>query len=441
MSKTVLINLMVLLLLAPLAARAGDSLTLEQATAMALDYSYRIKSAGYDSAAAAYKQEQTRSLRFPTLSLEAKSYLVDEVLTSEISGPFAQPLSIELGSSENFQSDLRLSMPLYTGGRISRQIDIAAANSRAATAGLEAQRMTIAYDSRRACLNLLLSASSVEIARSSATRIEIIRTNVTNLHAGGLADSIDILDAASAVDKAEEILQGRRTFHANAEAALNRMIGREEGHPVVLLDDVPLPSGPGNLAPEPAGVINRAELKRMDHLINASEQSVNLARSEYFPSLSAFGAYSVGRPNRDMFKKEWDDFFSVGLSLGWQFNLGGGTSKSESVARQKVRSTKMSRQALENDLNLMRRVAINNLDHAYRIIEITEAEVARARKKFELARRKQQEGHLTVNRLLEMEEELTGAELQYRASIIQYYLAETDYLYSVGSPNIYGGWQ
>ena len=94
-----------------------------------------------------------------------------------------------------------------------------------------------------------------------------------------------------------------------------------------------------------------------------------------------------------------------------------------------------------DDVNLMRRVAINNLDHAYRIIEIIEAEVARARKKFELARRKQQEGHLTVNRLLEMEEELTGAELQYRASIIQYYLAETDYLYSVGSPNIYGGWQ
>jgi outer membrane protein TolC len=155
--------------------------------------------------------------------------------------------------------------------------------------------------------------------------------------------------------------------------------------------------------------------------------------------VAGFGGYSVGKPNKDIFNKDWNDYFSVGLSLTWELNLGGKTSRNTWAARQAAQSARMGRHSLQEALAVQAATSLYSLKQAYAVLSSASAEYDLAARKFNLARQKQKAGELTVNRLLEMETDLTVSEQQTRSAVIQYFLAWTDYLYAIGSPEIYGG--
>lgn len=413
---------------------AATDLSLRDAIARALDHGYGIKSAAADSAVAVDRYRAARTLRFPTLSLAASAYRLSDV-------PEVTLLSrtMELGAKGNYQSDFKLSLPLYTGGRLSRSIAAAKQSSLAESSRLEAERMAVATQTRRAYFNLMLATSSVDIAAASQQRLNIIRSTVQDFYDNGMADSIDILDAQAAVVKAGRALDQAATGRRNAAVALVTVIGMPDDTaltPTEPLSYGELPDVETLTIPDDSP---RPELQRLDHLIAAADQSAALATAEYIPTLAGFGGYSVGKPNKDMFNKTWNDYFSAGLSLTWELNLGGKTSRNVSAARQTAQSARMARRSLQEALTTQAETARNNVKQAYVTLGTASAEYDIAVRKFNLARRKHQAGELTVNRLLEMELELTVSEQQNRSAVIQYFLAWTEYLYAIGSPEIYGG--
>ena len=139
------ITLVLTLLICPAGLWAVQPLSLTDAIQMALNHNSELKSIQHDSAAAVFEYEAARSLRLPTLSLEAKSYYVDDVQSFQLPLPTTPAQQLEMGAKENYQADLTLSLPLFTGGRISRTIDIAAARSQAESFQVEAERMNVAY--------------------------------------------------------------------------------------------------------------------------------------------------------------------------------------------------------------------------------------------------------------------------------------------------------
>jgi outer membrane protein len=412
----------------------ATDLSLREAIARALDHGYGIKSAAADSAVATDRYRASRTLRYPTLSLDARSFYLSYV--PKLSLPFA---TMELGTKENYQADFKLSLPLYTGGRLTRSIAAARQSGLAESSRLEAERMAVATLTRRAYFTLMLATSSVDIAAASFQRLTIIRSTVQDFYDNGLADSIDILDAQAAVVKAGRTADQATTARKNAAVSLATMIGTPDDTaltPTELLSYGELPDVETLSIPAD---IPRPELKRLDHLIAASDQSAALALAEYIPTLAGFGGYSVGKPNKDMFNKTWNDYFSAGLSLTWEMNLGGKTSRNASAARQTAQSARLTRRSLQEALTTQAETALNNLKQAYGTLGAVSDEHDIAVRKFNLARQKHKAGELTVNRLLEMELELTVSEQQHRSAVIQYYLAWTEYLYAIGSPDIYGG--
>jgi outer membrane protein len=422
-----------LLLMVGTTATAAD-LSLTDAIERALAHGYGIKAVAGDSAAAAYRFQAARTLRFPTLSLDARSFYLSYV--PKLSLPFA---TMELGTKQNYQADFTLSLPLYTGGRLSHSIAAARETSRAETSRLEAERMTVAATTRRGYFNLMLAASSLDIANASLRRLIIIRSTVQDLYDNGLADSVDILDAQAAVVKAGRLADQAATGRRNAAASLAMLIGMGADTSITPTE----PLSYGNLPNVETLIvpadITRPELRRLDHLTAASDQNAALAGTDYFPTLAGFGGYSVGKPNKDLFNKTWNDYFRIGLSLTWELNLGGRTGRNASAAHQAAQSARMSRQSLQEALTVQAETSLNNLKQAFSVLASSATEYDIAVRKFNLARQKQKAGELTVNDLLEMETDLTVSEQQNRSAVIQYFLAWTDYLYAIGSPDIYGG--
>lgn len=431
--KILLVLIILLLLASPIAAET--TLTLQEAIEFSLEHSFRIKSSHYDSAAARCNYKAAKSLRFPSLSLTGSSFYIDKVPSAEF--PFGQEL--ELGSKENHQFDLRLSIPIFTGGRISNQIGIQKENWQAESFNLEAERLITAYNCRRAYLSLVLSKAVVSSAEASLDRIKIIRQNVQNLHKNGMTDSLDILETEQAYQKALQTHLEKETAGRNAAALLAQIMGLSSERPIMPPQAVPIPKEPPRRPIILLDEINRAELKAFDNRIQGADYFAKLNRSEYFPVISTYIGYSAGKPNRDFLNNEWNDNIVVGLTANWEFNLGGKAIHAASSATKSAFSMRMLKKELEESLSLRADIALENLRLSYHTFTISQKEYGIAREKYRLAEERQKAGYLNVNHLLEMEAELTSSEQMYYASITNYYISEAEYLYAIGSPRIYGG--
>ncbi len=427
--------LLFLLFIAP-TVLADTELSLAEAVRQALEYSHRIKAGEHDSASARHDFNTARARRFPTLSLSAVSYYMDE--TESIDFPIPQVPDMEIGSKENYQADLKLSAPLYTGGKLSGSIAAAEAALHGAAYTLEARRMAVAYNCRKAYFNLMLSDIMVRSAEASHQRIKIIKDDAQNLFQNGLADSIDLLDTELAFQQTRHALDIRRTARTNASSILANLIGMASNDNITITEERSSPDR-DKYNQQSSAMINRPELQALDSRIRSADQLARISAAGYFPDLSAYAGYSYGKPNRDQFNSTWNDFFMVGLSLNWTYNFGGKTRYSIKSARQSAFSARMEKRDLAEQLNLYADIALENINHAARSMAISEKEYQISQNKYRLAENKHSVGNLTINRLLELEKELTAAEQAYRASIINYYISENEYFYAVGSPEIYGG--
>lgn len=435
MNRRIFILTFLLLTLLSAFASAERTLSLSEAMRKSEEHSFGIQSLRHDSLEAESDYRLAKSNRVPTLSLTAYSNFVSKLQSVNLGLK-----QVELGSKENYQADVRLSLPLFTGGRISNQIKLQRELVSTKAFALESERLKNAYQTRKSYLSLMVARSVLRSAEVSLDRIKTISADVNNLYQAGLADSVDLLDADLALQKAQQMVDDKATALRNASAVLARQLGLAMSESINATEHVPPPTTehyPSDLVPP--SDIDRPELKTMLAKIHAGEIAEQLSSASYFPTLSAFGGYSAGKPNKDLFNKTWNDFFIGGLILNWEFNIGRQVNNSIQSARAVTNSARMMRQDLEESLILQANIALQNLRLAYRAFTVTQREFEISTQKFRLAQEKQKAGRLSVNRLLELEDELTGIEQSFRTSMLSFYIAEADYLYAIGSPRIYGG--
>ncbi|MFH1311600.1 MAG: TolC family protein [Candidatus Eisenbacteria bacterium] len=427
--------LLICLLVISAGAEARD-LRITEAIDLALEHDYGVKAAMSDSGAARLEYAAARARRFPSLSIEARSSRKDEIPSLDL-----EPLGIsrEIGSEEIHQADATLSLPLFTGGRISGAVRATRETSLAEAAKVRAQRMGTAYKCRRAYLEMLLAEALVRSAKASLSRLEAIGRDVGQLHESGMADSIDIFEAEIASERGRQALAEKLAMREITAANLKSLTGLTDSEAVHPVDNVEPPAKPLVDALDRSTSSDRPEVDQLAHMARAAEHAVTVATADNLPSLAAIAGYSIGMPNQDLFNNDWNDYMMVGVSLTWDFNLGGATVRTRSAARERARSARLMEEDLLERLALQREIAVESAQRSYATMEHTGRQLKLARRRFALAEERQRAGLLSVNRLIEMEDDLQSLEEQYRASIIDCYLAETDYFYSMGSTRIYGG--
>jgi outer membrane protein TolC len=417
-------------------AASAEKLTLEHSIQLALDHSWSAKAGQFDSTAAHLDFRAAQADRYPSLSLEAKSFYVDDLIEVGIG---LQPL--EIHSHENYQADLRLSLPLFTGGKLSNNIELKGRQLEASTFELEADRLEVAYQTRRAYLSLLLAERLLAATEASLQRVQIVKDGLSDLHAVGLVDSLDLLEVEQAWLQATQLRQERQTNRTNATARLGQLLGIAVTDEIAAVDSLPTPEASQLNCRPTAAEIARPELQQLERQTQAAQATVGLAQAQYFPNLSAFAGYSGGMPHRDLFDKSWNDYFTVGAVLNWNLNLGNKVGRERQFATARVNSLTMLKAELLEKIRFQAEIACNNVEQTLTTYQSRGAEFQVAGQQYRLAQQKQLAGGLTINRLLELESELTTAEQLWRAAAVSYHLNLSDYLYALGAEIIYGGLQ
>jgi outer membrane protein TolC len=286
----------------------------------------------------------------------------------------------------------------------------------------------------------MAAQAAARAVEASLARVGVVSNDVQNLFASGMADSLDILDAELALQRAQQAHRDRLTAADNAAALLARLTGLTKAE--IVLQDESMPPPDFETYENIGGVPDntaRPELQALESRVDAARSSIGLNRAGYLPTLSAYGNYTVGKPGRDIIEKEWNDYWTAGLNLTWEFNLGGRALRNVSSAKEAARSAAASREDLGESLRLAADIAYDNMRLAYQNSATALREYQIAERKYALGLESRRAGDLSVNRLLELEADLTSTEQLHNVAVINYYLSETEYLYAIGSSDIYGG--
>ena len=415
-------------------AESKRQISLAEALHLAEENAFQVKAAYHDSLSAHHGLRAAKDAWFPTLGVTGNAFGFHPQDPMGVG-----PLVVPVDWNEVYATNFRLNYPIYTGGRRTNDIRRQQETLNAASSQVSAERLANAYECRRAYIGLLIADRMVDSANTSMKRVSLIRTHVGNLFEAGMADSLDVLEAEISLRGAERLLEEARGERRNASTALARLLALPGDEIIVPTEFIPDPELPRAEPPAAGDIAGRPELSTASHQIESARYQQSIVKAGFLPVVNGMGGYALVKPNIGERESNWQDIWWLGVTLSWDLNLGGQEFSQSDQVLEQVRSLEMKRKDLEDSLLLQARIAWNDIERAYAIYGIRHDEYDLASRRFALAVDVQKAGRMNVNRLLELEADLTQTQQQFEAARLKYHAAVADYLYAVGSDAIREG--
>ena len=315
-------------------------LTIEEATARALEHAPSIAAAAAHQEAASATVEIRRAGGRPALTISSgllRTNHVDEFGVPQSDGS-VRILFPDLPSNYRVRGEVAL--PLYTAGRIAAAVGAAEAERASANADRRAVEADIRLEVTRAYWTLVTSREAAAVLQRALERTDAWVGDVKSRVDAGLLPPNDVLSA-----QAQRARQSVRLIQARHEAAadeleLARLIGVDVTQPIATSS--PADTAPAGLAAlgeePPATLVARALEQRPEREALAARQSslrlsADAARAATRPQVTALAAVEPARPNPRFVPRtdEWRTSWDLGVSLTWPV-FDGGRARAESAA-------------------------------------------------------------------------------------------------------------
>jgi outer membrane protein TolC len=426
-------TILAIVLLLPLPASAVD-LTFHQTLHQALEHSHALKKAAALIDASHSSLDAARAERWPSLSFSGTAQVIDDIPIIQFPGG----VNRELGSKETYQTDVRLTLPLFTGGKISSGVDLARASRELQEALAKGDSDRVAFTVWNEYLGLQRADRMVEVAQASLKRAEIISANVTSLYTAGVADSIDLNDTRLALARARLGVTQALNQKRSAEIRTAILVGAD---PVQSINPTSTPTDPTDtiIADFTHLSDDKSELRASQAAVAAARARVHLTIGDFLPSVSAYGGYAYGKPNGDFFNDSWRDYWLAGANLSWSFNLGGKALSKNKSARYELISAQSDQNREAEQLSRDARLAREQVRLALARCENARTEYQISSDQFRQAQQRHQNGDLSSNRLLDIETSLTAAQSSLSASVSDFWLSIAYWYYATGSNRLREG--
>jgi len=315
--------------------------------------------------------------RLPSLGLGATYRYASETMESELSlAPGLPSRTLTFGDGHVADVNLALTLPLYTGGELSRTAAAAAAGERAAALRSAAAAQDVVLAVRRAFYAALGRESQLAAAELAVARLQRHADEVAGSVTAGAATVEMSLRAVTRLREAEQRRTRARAALDSAAVALGRLVGRP-GAAVSPAGDLAAPLFDGDAVPAAAGERSdvaalQQERARQDHLAAA-------ARGRRWPRIGGELAAHYGRPGVDQLTNDWMSYATAGVSLDWPLWDGGARRQRAAQAEARSRQAEARLRDLQEAVTAAQATALRDL-------AAVREELARAVERVDLAR-------------------------------------------------------
>ena len=307
------------------------------------------------------------------------------------------------GGQSWLMSDARVSVPVYTGGRIGASVDAAEAERSTRRAESEALSLDVKLGVAERYIGVLRAESALAVATANVASLSAHARDVEDMYRSGQVPRNDYLAAAVALADAEQ--QKLKTASALdiARAAYNRSIGRDLGAEVALDPTLPATDpalGSASLAElVELAAEQRHELTRLTTATAALQAQSLAAKAANRPQIMVSGGYTY--LENDFLNR--DDFWSVGLNVQWNLFDSGRSRNAASALSRQAAATSRERANLTTLIELAVREAWLDAQETKQRIGVTVGAVAQAEENLRVVRDRYRNGEGTNTEVLDAE--------------------------------------
>ena len=325
-------------------AWGAETLTLDQAVAIAVEHNRSLRNSALDALKAQDKVRASRTRQLPNMSIYAlgaqqlRSF--DFTLEKGVLGDYA-------GTGPLPSEDVHLKTPLEPTGmliarvaqpisgliRIRRSLDALKTGVEIANEQQRADRQKIARDVKRVYYGLQQADSSLRSVRQTIDLYRELERLTENYVAGEVVLKADLLDVQTRFAKTAQTELVLRDQLSTSKEQLNLLLGREvltdfEIQPLLEVADVEL-----NLeAARERALQQRPEIRQAELRRKQATQDLRAKKAEYIPDISAeFNTLAFMNYGRFMPTQS----SSVGVSLSWE-PFDWGRKKQEIAEKQRT---------------------------------------------------------------------------------------------------------
>jgi outer membrane protein len=275
--------------------------------------------------------------------------------------------NLPFGREHQWNLGLFLSQSVFTGGRVGAQSRAAKAGQRSAEIGLSSTTAQVVLDVTEAYYNALLSDQLLVIAEATLGQLDTTLAQVRLARQVGDRPEFDLLRAQVARDNQRPVVIQRRADRDLAlirlKQILNLPLDAALQLTTPLIENTVQVALTAETATSDTVVSRRAPVRQAAELVNVSESSVKIARSQRLPSLTLSSQYGrVGYPTGtfpvwNQFRSNWTVTAAVQMPL----LTGGRLHGDELVARANLTSARARLQETKERAALDARDAFERL--------------------------------------------------------------------------------
>jgi len=404
-------------------ALSAERLTLQQSIDLALRQSVFVQSAqeGVKGAEAQKKEAFTGFLPKFSTYYSYSRLNVDPTLTENF--PTVGPVTLVTGTKDNYSWVVEVKQPVFAGGGIMANYEASVLGREIASLDKTAVVQDTVQEVRVAYFNVLKAERGLEVAMQSVQQLESHRSMAQDFFDVGVIPKNDLLRAEVELANGRQNLVRAENAVETAKAKFNTVLRREIDTPTEVEDILALKPYTKTFDEcQRLAMENRPELKSYVRKVEQSQKLVNLAKSEYFPSINVVGHYerygdnaSVnGSPYRNQ-----DNTYIMGMAT-WNFWEWGRTKNRVDASRSRENQTAYALDNTKDQILLEVKNAWLALHEAEKQVAVTKKSIEQADENFRVSTERYKEHVGTSTDVIDAQTLLTKAKTDYFNALSDY---------------------
>jgi outer membrane protein TolC len=325
------------------------------------------------------------------------------------------------------QGNVALTVPLFTGFRITHTIEAARADLRAAEASRRQTRLEVSLQTSRAFWAVARTEGALAIQREALAGAEqLLELTRSGVRTGRLSAS-ELDQAEAAVLSSRTDMLAREADLQEARVRLATLVDLEPGD--LRLD------GAESLSPTAGpetSTTERPNLQAIEARRDAAEARAGIAEAGRWPQISVGSTLQLGNNPFDPTLgargvSDWAGVWDARLTLSYDaFDWTGRIGRDISRARQEARRQELALERERRNLSEQARVAQNRLDAAKARTDLAARAAILARKVLDWTTTRQAQGYATQLEVVQARNQLVTSRLQELQTRIEARLARTE---------------
>lgn len=411
---------------APAPENASQTLTLDQAHAIALKNHPGIGAADYRALAATEVYRQARSGLLPQVNLYGSVVQAESANTRIMAGGLNNPSVFNRAAFGAGVSQL-----ITDFGRTSNLSASAKLQASAESQNAQTTREQVLLEVDRTYFGVLQAQALENVAKQTLDTRQLLLDRVSILASNKLKSDLDVSFARVGLEDARLLLQRAQNDFESSLASLSTVLGYRDQQPFELVETAPAPIGSeSNVVPlVDQALRDRPELASFRDQRDAALRLARSLRDARLPTLSAV-IVTGDAPSHDV--RLPDTYSAGGLQVSVPLFAGGFYQARQREAELRAKAAAESLRAVEDSVTRDVRIAWLSLNNSRERLRTTQQLSRYAANAYQLAEARYKAGSSSIVELSQAQLELTSAQIAETGARYDVLIQQSGLNYEIG---------